>query len=580
MSTQHSGDFFGEIGKTPTYSIFCDFPCRTCSGTDPSFCHICPPSHHEVFTGGTNDYILYVSTGERLDACPAHTYLTISPPTCVDCDVTCDECEADPLYCTKCYPGKYLYNNGCISPPCPLGYVENDDLWMCIRIFHSHTSINLGDPRELAMNSTYLFSLRPTSNLPSDAVFRVEIPPELNLYETSPGVCDSNKGTCSIVETDIAEITGVLSSPYVDLSTFITFTLGIGNPKLPIKVADLSLKVQSKSSDLLSVYHQSVIALTSNTINEFYFRHNLVDVSITGGSANTVTNTTYTFKFKNLDYPIPAGSNIDILFPYSMQFLSPTPLITNLKNFTGTPIPSRDEFHLYLINGYETDLPSNCEIEFTINGILTPYLLGITPPFEIYISSGLDYTYRLFGLKNPMSINIITISEFPSLSISPNSLITNDLVNYEFILDTGDGKINSSHWITLSTKTSCDHNTLVPSGFSISTSLTDGMWNYTMKISSIINEHSNIKFNVTCRNPPTTRPNSGFVLSAWHSPDDSVHNIFYQKTESIPDMNILNTFVYVTLSLSNYYAKVENNITIDIESITSCNELDQISHFL
>ena len=577
VSTQHTEGYIGEIATTNTYSIRCNFPCRTCSGGFPDLCESCSPSGHEAFTGGNNNYILYVNRGECLDSCPAHTYIIISPqPVCVDCDENCNECDGDPQLCTKCYPNQYLYDNRCQLPPCPLGYIENDQLWMCIRIFHSDTSISLGTPRELATKSTYLFSLRPTSALPSDAVFRVEIPPELNLYGIFPGICDSDKGTCSIVGIGIAELRGILSDPYVDLSTYITFTLGLGNPELPIKIFDLSANVQSKSSDLLTIYHQSVIALSSNTNSNNYHRHDLAEVSIIGESAKTVTNTTYTFKFENKDYFIPAGAKICVRLPDTMELLSLTPTITNSKNILSIPIVSTDGIYLWINGGFETDLSANKMIEFTLSHILNPYKTGPTDPFLIYIIFGPDEYYRLFG-HNSTFVDIATISEFPLLSITPSTLKTNDPVNYRFILETGDGRINSSHRISFSTtEQTCDLNTLTSTGFSFSNKYIIEEIYYTIEISSIINEHSTIQFDIICRNPPTTRPTNGFTLSAWYSPSTDEYDIFYAKKEYISDMNILGNFVSVTLSLDNYVAYTENNIIIDVESAIACDQLDQI----
>ena len=133
IATLHSDGYIGE-NRTISLTISCDFPCKTCPQGASDNCSSCFPLDHEVFEGGTSLYM--ISSGECLGNCPPHTY--IYDDICIDCHSTCDRCDwANFDNCTKCYPhtNTFLYINQCISPPCPLGYIQNEQNWTCISIY-------------------------------------------------------------------------------------------------------------------------------------------------------------------------------------------------------------------------------------------------------------------------------------------------------------------------------------------------------------------------------------------------------------------------------------------------------------
>ena len=136
--TQHaesdSPTYYGENQTSASIYTLCNFPCKTCLNGQPNECLSCEPSGSSSFAyfpPMDNLYLLRVDGNQCLDSCPSHTF--ISDIRCLTCHSSCLECDTVLDNCTQCYPhtNHFLYQNECITPPCPEGFSANELDWEC-----------------------------------------------------------------------------------------------------------------------------------------------------------------------------------------------------------------------------------------------------------------------------------------------------------------------------------------------------------------------------------------------------------------------------------------------------------------
>jgi len=96
----------------------CQYPCATCSYTNPNFCFSCNAGY--IFN------TIYQNQCQPLNDCSPscvicpQSFTLISNQSCVACATSCFSCNSSaPQVCTSCSSGQYLNNGQCLN--CSVG---------------------------------------------------------------------------------------------------------------------------------------------------------------------------------------------------------------------------------------------------------------------------------------------------------------------------------------------------------------------------------------------------------------------------------------------------------------------------
>ena len=424
-------------------------------------------------------------------------------------------------------------------------------------------------------DTTYYFTLQPTSALSTDTVFIITLPPELTL--STP--CVSTRGTCTSDGLGVVKLSGVLSAPYTDLTTSITFAIStFTNPSFPYLFSTLPINVKTvDQATQLDTYHQSDIYF-SNTGR--YSPYQLTDANISISSYYTYTQATYDIRFTT-GHNIPAGAVIAVFLPDSIKFLTDE-IFMNKLNLDELATYSRvdDTFHYIQIEeGFEDDLPKDTLVHFEFGYFLNPLKIGATSSFRIAIylinsSANIEdevnrYMYYFYTDIN-LEIDITHIKEFPLFTVTPLSLTTNQLTTYRVNFISGDGDIIPSHELIFKTFQYCDTDTFITSEFTIS-SITRAERNYTINLSSKIGAKTLGNFEIRCRNPETERPSQPFSL--WLK---GAYGEYCYSQTNIPDMSRYSEYQVLTFTLHKLSPRELGTITFNIQSTTIYTQINTI----
>ena len=429
-------------------------------------------------------------------------------------------------------------------------------IYIYIYIGSFNGEINVLGDKELGKNTKYEFILHPTPDFILNSVLYIIFPEEMSVGESCR--CSIIESICSITPRREIRIENALSNPEVRFSLEV-----IKNPIYPCAPRDLVIIVEAKD-----IYNSREVIYQSENMGintpGYYDAHPLKSMSV-DASLYTVTSSIYQFSFINYQYPIPLGSVIRIQFPSTLQLIG-TPVLMHPINLHPAAIPIYDKDNNYCIisMGFATPLIEDQLIQFSVGYILNPYILGYTDTFNVGIYVDEDPNLQIF--HTPISdlnrILITEIAEFPSVTIIPDSEMTNELTNYTFLIGIGSGGLNSSHVIQYQPPVdieSCNIDTITP----ISPNIIVGNKhynspnNYSFGVGGFVTPNTNIEFKVECRNPYTTRPSNVFKLWAF----DGNGNQFYNGTANIPTMTQINNLYSFAFSMENIYPRAINTYT-------------------
>lgn len=89
----------------------CQYPCLSCSYTDPTMCFSCA-SGYSFDVAAPNRCLPQIDCSQGCVTCPA-SYMLTNASICQACNQTCLTCSlTQPNMCTSCFPGLYVNNNG------------------------------------------------------------------------------------------------------------------------------------------------------------------------------------------------------------------------------------------------------------------------------------------------------------------------------------------------------------------------------------------------------------------------------------------------------------------------------------
>ena len=430
---------------------------------------------------------------------------------------------------------------------------------------------------ELEKNSVYKFVLHPSPNFILGTDIHLEFPSVLELDSScSANISDSSCSTYTTTQNLIKIENGLNSSA---TQTAITFEVKlIRNPVLPILVSDLSVNVRTKEPNEWW-YHETNINIS---LPEYYDPHPLDELNVRA-SEYTVTNTTYTFNLRNLDYMIPPGAQIRLKFPPTLLFITSTPIVDDLNNLHTSTTGLFEYPNLTISEGFGVMLIPDSEMQFRVGNILNPYFMGNTDSFQMIIYINSDTYLKLFEMKIDLNKSITEVAQFPSFSLESASNTTNTWTNFTFDFEVGDGELNSSHLIKFQTAKDiqlCDKDTIIPTlGIpGIGSTIYEGSYyttrtNYSFEINSVISPHTICQFKVECRNPYTTRPSG--IFSLWATDGT---NEFYNQTAGIPDMTDMNNYSAFNFTMENMYPReiITYSFNFTATSPLSTKTIDQI----
>ena len=349
------------------------------------------------------------------------------------------------------------------------------------------------------------------------------------------------------------------------------------NPILPSLFSDISIDVSTKTADYVTIHHQTLIPLSNAG---YYSPHGLSNINIEGSSLSTVTSTSYKVNFTNANYIIPSGATILLIFPSQFLFFSATPTLSNLLIINAAATPAFSYPNLTITNGFPVDVPADNVIQFEVQDILNPYMIGATNTFQIFIYINNNQNLISFEESSGLTVTMTTIADFTSFSISPASLKTNELVNYTFQVGIGDGGLNNSHTIKFEVAGSvqeCDRNTIteVSGLISIGTTYYQAPQTYGFDVTSNIAAQTTISFQIECVNPYTTASSVPFNISAFDATNE-----FYEKNANIADMNLLSDFASLTITKADNFPRSVNVFTFLVTSSMSASNVTSIDRIL
>ena len=430
---------------------------------------------------------------------------------------------------------------------------------------------------ELEKNSVYEFILHPSPNFIFGTEIQLDFPPELELGSSCSAnilhsSCSTHTSTKNIIKIQNALGAGASMTAIQFLAEFIR------NPVLPWLVTDLSVNVRTKEPNEWW-YHETDIIITF----PIYFDPHPIDGLSVSASQYTVTNTTYTFNLRNLDYMIPPHAEIRVKFPPTLLFITSTPTVDNLHNLSAGTTGIFDYPNLTISGGFDVMLAPNSSMQFQVGSILNPYYMGNTDSFQMIIYTSSDPFLKLFEMKIDLIKSITEVALFPSFNVETASNMTNTWTNFTFDFEVGDGELNSSHLVKFQTADDiqlCDKSTIIPSlGIvTIGNTFYDGSYyttrtNYSFEITSVISPHTICQFIVECRNPYTTR--AAGIFSLWATDGT---NEFYDQATAIPNMTEMNNFSSYNFSMTNVHPReiITYSFNFTATSNLSTTRIDQI----
>ena len=406
--------------------------------------------------------------------------------------------------------------------------------------------------------------LRPSPNFPTTFVLRISFP---NLL-LCPAPC------ISTIYIYIYIYNLERENPLTITSQYSINIPNVRNPILPSLYSDVDILVTALDPDLTMILHESNISLS----NSGYFKsHTLTNVNLQSSSANTVTKSSYTFKFKNANYKIYSGSKILIIFPIELQFLTTTPTVSNILILSNSLSATYSHPNMTISDAFPSNININNNLQFTISDILNPYKTGLTSTFKIIIHKNNNSNLRSFELLSGLTANIPNIAQFPVIIVNSGSLRTNDVANYTYEVKIGDGSLNSSHIIKFQIPgelQGCDKNTILEiSGLLPIINIYTSADNFWFEVPGDVTAMTTIKFQIECVNPYTTEPMSTFNIWGMEG-----SNIFYTKTVNIAaDMNIMHPFQSITFTKTNNSPRYINTFTFSLQSSMSLSFITTIN---
>ena len=450
---------------------------------------------------------------------------------------------------------------------------------------------------ELEKLSTYEFILHPSPNFKEGSEIRICSIPELEVDSTCSinisAICTLT--ACPECPTPLAIITGGLEDPS-NLQDISFQVANIRNPILPYLATDLRLHIMSRESGGW-IYHESYVNISYPIYYDPHpLQHTCIGWGVDTASDYTVTNTTYRFNLINLDYMIPPGAHIRVIFPTTFLFLTPLPALDDILGILDTAGGSTGLFNypnFTISGGFGGMLSPDSVIQFKVGYILNPYLLGFTDSFQVFIYTGGDPNLTLFQLNTELKKEITVVANFSSFTVSTNSLVNNAVAIYTFTFTLGAGALNTSHYISVSflppaDVQQCDPGTISPIFGVPSISYTNSIhvsadtYSYIFGITGLITAHTNCQFTVECRNPFTTRPSE--IITIFGTDGTSVFYNSRDYIQTMTTMSELQSFTYTMPNLNpreiltySFYFQATSPIAthrIDQIEITIPNEME------
>ena len=496
-------------------------------------------------------------------------------PIYITCNPNCAECSLISTNCTRCHSTTYLYNYECIPSPCPTGYSENADDWICqeIRDYESGTTLQIMNIMEIERIGEYKLILKPEVELRSGGVeLRIYHPNNIEIGAT----CYSTPGTCSI-SSSLVYITNFLSTDYttgdppIELEIPNTFT----NPGVSYLFSEIEFTVETWVNATL--YHSGTVGVSGSEGSTRYTPHILgyTSATLTSNTSTTVSLSTLTFNLSNTDYPLPRGCKLILTFPGDFAF--PSTLIPSYtpSHNTGGSLSMCAYPTIEILGFRPNPLSANSYIRFTLHNILTSYSLGVSNSIQVDITpANGSVLEKYFTLDTGLTVDITQIAPFSTFTVIPSSYVTSTFSIYEFSATTGQVGLNTSsrlYFVIPDTVRGCSSSTIIATQ-GISSPITNKYYDsstnkYSFDIPCDVNPQSLIKFEIECLfNPETTKTTEEFIVEAAII---TTGDIFYLSRGNPVTMSTLNTFGDVVISMTDNRPLVNNTFSLSVTRTAS-----------
>ena len=404
--------------------------------------------------------------------------------------------------------------------------------------------------------------------------------------------CITALGDCEI-DTDTKSsfiLTNILEGESYNCCSPFQFTVtGIINPSKTVNLNSIIIQVETKDDE--RTIHKKNITL-SEEIDEHYIPHNFSRQEISTSNSSTVAKAEYTFNLTLYStHKVSSGSILNITFPSSTLDLEGTQgsYFTFLQGNTSDPGDIRiyNLSTITVAGGFvDEDDNNGGVIRFRISNIVNPYEQGVMSYFQVIIyEEGSGYIYKSFVSFNntSMTLDINDTSRFESLTITPQSNITSQLVYYTFEIKLGYGELKVNEVVSIRFPEQivyCNESTMnALSGFN-SCTIADETFNkgnesiFRFKVPCFIPQFTTFSYEIKCQNPETLRETEQFlVLARRESGTDDTHRFYKDNIHTIT-MTDLNNFTSATFTMEHQLVGTQNNYNLTVTKTSNKTSID------
>ena len=462
-----------------------------------------------------------------------------------------------------------------------------------ISIFYLGTfntsNIDLIGTKEIETPSQYKFELEPESNLPNNFVIYIRLPALMSIEN-----CNTTHGNCDIdINTNYLILTNILGEElsYNCCSPFEFNVTGIINPSKTVDLNSIIIQVETKDNE--RTMHKKSITLSG--IDVHYIPHNFITQEISISNSSTVAKAEYLFNFTlNSTHKVPSGSILNITFPSStLQVIdlegTQGSYFTFLQGNTSDPGDIRiyNLSTITVAGGFgDGDDNSGGVIRFRISNIVNPYEQGVMNYFNVIIyDEGSEHIYKSFVSvnNNSMTLDINDTSRFESLTITPQSSITSQLVYYTFEIKLGYGELKVNEVVANIFPEQiiyCNESTLKAlTGFS-SCPITNETFNrynaniFRFKVPCHIPQFTTFSYEIECQNPETLKGTEEFLVLARRESGNTDTYRFYKDNAHTITMTELNNFTSATFTMEHQLVGTQNNYNLTVTKTSNKTSTD------